>query len=224
MQKIAAELRHRELTQEIYNIGDEVAVYTENLLEAVRDWDAELTRECLAEFVEILADARRDSRRIVGELLGLRQALISGLRSGVLSASAASGVRLPEPELLDAASLDELFPVSSPVTVTGLAEALNARTEVVVEHLGELVEWVLDQTKLVAGNLDAVSLPHLYARAGTHVTATVEGWLDTVAGDHPSYVRTMRGVHPPEFLAERARIDAVVARVSAKRARRGAAS
>ena len=35
MQKIAAELRHRELTQEIYNIGDEVAEYTEHLAEAI---------------------------------------------------------------------------------------------------------------------------------------------------------------------------------------------
>jgi len=38
------------------------------------------------------------------------------------------------------------------------------------------------------------------------------------------YTRTMRGANPPAFLAERARIDAVVARVAAKRARRGAAS
>lgn len=224
MQKIAAELRHRELTQEIYNIGDEVAEYLEHLLEAVRDWDAELTHDCLAEFVEILADARRDSRRLVGELLGLRQALISGVRAGVLSASGSPGSQLPEPELLDAASLEELFPLASPVTVTGLAGALDARTDLVAEHLDELVDWVLDQTKLVAGNLDAVSLPHLYARVGTHVNATVEGWLNTVADAHPAYARTMRGSNPPSFLAERARIDAVVARVSAKRAQRGAAS
>lgn len=224
MQKIAAELRHRELTQEIYNIGDEVAEYIEHLLEAVRDWDSELTHDCLAEFEEILSDARRDSRQIVGELLGLRQALTSGVRAGILSATAAAGAKLIEPELLDAPSLDELFPLTSPVNVTGLSEALNARTELVVEHLGELVAWVLDQTKLVAGNLDAVSLPHLYARVGTHVNATVEGWLRTVADSHPSYARGMRGNHTPEFLAERARIDAVVARVSAKRAQRGAAS
>ena len=35
MHKIAAELRHRELTQEIYNIGDEVAEYLEHLIEAI---------------------------------------------------------------------------------------------------------------------------------------------------------------------------------------------
>ena len=31
-------LRHRELTQEVYNIGDEVAQYVENLAEAIADW------------------------------------------------------------------------------------------------------------------------------------------------------------------------------------------
>lgn len=214
MQKIAAELRHRELTQEIYNIGDEVAEYIEHLLEAVRDWDAELTVDCLAEFEEILSDARRDSRQIVGELLGLRQALTSGVRAGVLSASAGRGSQLVEPELLDAASLEELFTFAE----------IDSRTALVVEHLGEIVEWVLAQTDLVAGNLDAVSLPHLYARVGTHVTTAVDGWLETVARAYPAHALSMRGAHPPEFLAERARVDAVVARVAAKRARRGAAS
>ena len=214
MQKIAAELRHRELTQEIYNIGDEVAEYIEHLLQAIRDWDGELTVDCLAEFEEILADARRDSRRIIGELLGLRQALTSGLRSGVLSAAASRSSQLVEPELLDAASLEELF---------SFAE-IDARTALVVEHLEEIVEWVLAQTDMVAHNLDAVSLPHLYARVGTHVTTAVDGWLTTVARAYPAHARSMRGAHPPEFLAERARIDAIVARVAAKRARRGAAS
>ena len=39
MHKIAAELRHRELTQEIYNIGDEVAEYIEHLIESIADWE-----------------------------------------------------------------------------------------------------------------------------------------------------------------------------------------
>ena len=38
-------LRHRELTQEVYNIGDEVAQYVENLAEAIADWDAELVED-----------------------------------------------------------------------------------------------------------------------------------------------------------------------------------
>lgn len=226
MRKIAAELRHRELTQEIYNIGDEVAEYIEHLLESIADWDAELTRECLAEFEEILEDARVDARRIIGELLGLRQALTSGVRAGTISASPDPDSQLPEPELLDVHVLEEAYPVDgAPIVVRELAAALDARTDDVVTQLGELVDWVLDQTDRVANDLDAVSLPHLYARVGRHTTAAVGGWLRTVAEAHPAYTRTMRGVNPPAFLEERARIDAVVARVAAKRAReRDAAS
>ena len=91
MHKIAAELRHRELTQEIYNIGDEVAEYLEHLIEAIEDWDEELCMDCLAELGDIVEDARVDSGRCVGELMGLRQALVSGVRSGTISA-ASSGV------------------------------------------------------------------------------------------------------------------------------------
>jgi hypothetical protein len=40
-----------------------------------------------------------------------------------------------------------------------------------------------------------------------------------VVADYPGVTRTMRGSHPPEFLNERARIDAVVARVKAKMGR-----
>ena len=87
MHKIAAELRHRELTQEIYNIGDEVAEYLEHLIEAIEDWDEELCMDCLAELGDIVEDARVDSGRCVGELMGLRQALVSGVRSGTISAA-----------------------------------------------------------------------------------------------------------------------------------------
>ena len=66
MHKIAAELRHRELTQEIYNIGDEVAEYLEHLIEAIEDWDEELCMDCLAELGDIVEDARVDSGRCVG--------------------------------------------------------------------------------------------------------------------------------------------------------------
>ena len=69
MHKIAAELRHRELTQEIYNIGDEVAEYLEHLIEAIEDWDEELCMDCLAELGDIVEDARVDSGRCVGAKL-----------------------------------------------------------------------------------------------------------------------------------------------------------
>lgn len=226
MQKVAAQLRHRELTQEIYNIGDEVAEYTEHLAEAIADWDGELASDCLAEFDEIVEDARTDARRIVGELLGLRQALTSGVRAGVLSASASQDARIPEPELLDARGLDELHPVSQmPTAMQQVAESLDARTDLVVQHLGELVDYTLEQTNQVARDLDAVSLPHLYARIGELVRAAAQGWLHTVADTHATYTRSMRGNNPPAFLAERARVDAVVARVAARKAaRRGFAS
>ena len=74
-------LRHRELTQEVYNIGDEVAQYVENLAEAIADWDAELVVDCLMEIEVILTEARDDSRRVVAELTGVRHALTSGLSS-----------------------------------------------------------------------------------------------------------------------------------------------
>lgn len=222
MQKIAAELRHRELTQEIYNIGDEVADYIEHLTESVRDWDAELVEECLAEFAEILSDARRDSRTLVGELLGLRQALTSGVRAGILSASASADSRLPEPATLNADSLEADHPIDGPtVVVSELSEALDARTSSTVEWLDEVMEWVITQTDLVARNLDAVSLPHFYSRVGEGVNNAVSGWLTSVAQAHPAYARTMRGDNPPAFLAERARVDGIVARVAAKRASQG---
>ncbi|GAB3945302.1 hypothetical protein [Corynebacterium tapiri] len=221
MHKLAAELRHRELTQEIYNIGDEVAEYTEHLIEAIRDYDGELTADCLAEFDEIVSDARTDARRIVGELLGLRQALTSGVRAGLLSASASSDRRLPEPELLDACGLEELYPTDGALLhMDELAECLISRTDLVVEHLGEVVDYVLEQTELVARDLDAVSLPHLYARTGIIVVAAAEGWLSAVAESHPAFTRSMRGANPPAFLVERARIDAIVARVAARKAAR----
>ncbi|SDL87346.1 hypothetical protein SAMN04488535_1076 [Corynebacterium mycetoides] len=222
MQKTAAVLRHRELTQEIYNIGDEVAEYIEHIAEAIADYDGELTDDCLAEFAEIVDDARQDARRVVGELIGLRQALTSGMRAGVLSASASAEERIPEPELLDAAGFEDLFPLTAPFSVRTMNDALTGRTELAVQHLTELVAYALEQTDMVARELGAVSLPHLFARVGDLVEACVDGWVETVCVDHPAFTRTMRGSNPPAFLAERARIDAVVAKVAAKRSRRGA--
>lgn len=223
VQKIAAQLRHRELTQEIYNIGDEVAEYIEHLAEAIADYDPELITDCLAEFDEIIDDARADSRRIVGELVGLRQALTSGVRAGVLSASASDDEKIPEPERLDAPGLEELFPIRAALLrVDDIQAALEARTELVVQHLGEVVDYVLEQTEMVACELGVVSLPHLFARVDDTVVLTVTGWLETVASDHPAFTRTMRGSNPPAFLEERARIDAIVAKVAAKRSLRGA--
>ena len=196
MHKTAAVLRHRELTQEIYNIGDEVAEYTEHLAEAIADYDGELTEDCLAEFVEIVDDARQDARRVVAELIGLRQALTSGL--------------------------NDLYPLQAPFSVQTMQDALTGRTDLVVQHLGEVVSYCLEQTDMVARELGVVSLPHLYARVGEIVEEAVTGWVETVCVDHPAFARTMRGSNPPAFLEERARIDRIVQKVAAKRSRRGA--
>ncbi len=220
--KTAALLRHRELTQEIYNIGDEVAEYTEHIAEAIADYDGELTDDCLAEFSEIIDDARQDARRVVGELIGLRQALTSGMRAGSLSASASPEEKVPEPDCLDAAGLEDIYPLQAPFSVRTMHDALTGRTDLAVQHLTEIVEYTLEQTDMVARELGAVSLPHLYGRVGELVEAAVEGWMETVCVDHPAFARTMRGSNPPAFLAERARIDAIVAKVAAKRSRRGA--
>lgn len=222
MHKTAALLRHRELTQEIYNIGDEVAEYVEHIAEAIADYDGELTDDCLAEFTEIVDDARQDARRVVGELIGLRQALTTGMRAGFLSASASPEEKVPEPDFLDAAGLEDIYPLQAPFSVRTMNDALTGRTELTVQHLTEIVEFTLEQTDMVARELGAVSLPHLYARVGELVEAAVEGWMETVCVDHPAFARTMRGSNPPSFLVERARIDAIVAKVAAKRSRRGA--
>lgn len=218
MHKIAAELRHRELTQEIYNIGDEVVEYIEHLIEAIEDWDDELALDCLAELGDIVEDARVDSGRCVGELIGLRHALVSGVRSGTISAAASGNNDIAEPEQLTARSLDAQFSIDSPtIVVSELAATLRGRTEAVAAYLRELVDYVLDQTDAVARNLDMVSLPHLYKRAGQSALIAVQAWRHTVVEAHPAYVRTMRGRNSPPFLEERARINAVVALVRAKR-------
>lgn len=214
MANSAAQLRHRELTQEIYNIGDEIAEYIEHLIEAISDWDAELVDDCLAEFREIMVEAVEDSRTVIAELSGVRQALTSGIRRGTVSARAVVGLKVARPKTLTAAGLESQFFIDDHlVVVRDLATALSARTDAVRTCLVDSVQWVLSETEIVAEDLDALSLPRVYAALGTDVETTVTAWMDAVAISHPAYVRTRRGDNPPEFLMERARIDAVVSRV-----------
>ena len=215
-----AQLRHRELTQEIYNIGDEIAEYIEHIMEAISDWDAELVDDCLAEFSEIVAEARDDARSVVAELSGLRHALTSGIRQGTVSARSAVRVDVTQPVRITAADLECDYPLEDLVVVGDLASALKARTEGVVKHLEQVVDWVLVQTTNVANDLDSFSLPMMYGRVADDICTSTRAWLDTVADAHPDYVWTMRGSNPPGFLLERARIDAVVARVAEKLAQK----
>lgn len=217
-----AELRHRELTQEIYNIGDELAEYLEHLIEAINDWDAELVEDCLAELAEIAADARIDAHPVTAELAGLRQALTSGVRSGTVSFQpVAEDGGVDKPVELSAGLLRETHPIQeSPIVVRELAAALHGRTADVIDVLEQLVDWVLQQTRLVANDLDAVSLPKLYRQVEELATTAVSTWLVTVAGEQPAYTRTMRGSNPPAFLAERARVHTIAAKVAANKAAR----
>ncbi|MCS4490573.1 hypothetical protein N7326_08245 [Corynebacterium sp. ES2794-CONJ1] len=213
-----ATVRHLQLTQEIFNIGDEVATYIENLAEAIADWDAELVEDCLEEFSLIVEDARDDSRRVMAELIGLRQALTSGLASGTVSMAAPRLKETDRPVIVNSASLRERFPLrQSPVSVQELSIALRARTEFIGEYLDHIVQWELKETERAARDVDSLSLPLLYARTFEAVTAASDAWLQTVATEHPRFTAGLRGSHPPAFLSERARIDAVVARVKAKK-------
>lgn len=216
----AAQLRHRELTQELYNIGDEVADYIEHLAEAVADYDGDLALKCLDELADIVADARRDSRHITRELLGLRQALTSGVRAGVLSGAATS--ETPVLDTCDALGDDEVPSDGALVRVDDIHLQLQTRTDRVVAFLHEVAEFVLENTDLAARQFDAEPLPHMYTRAGGIAEIAVRRWVNAVCGEHPAFARTMRGTRPPAFLAERARVNAVVAKVAAKRSRRGA--
>lgn len=217
-----AELRHRELTQEIYNIGDELAEYLEHLIEAINDWDAELVEDCLAEFAEIAEDARIDARPVTAELAGLRQALTSGVRAGTVSfqpLGAPDGV--DKPAALSVRLLRETHPIQdSPIVVRELAAALHGRTADVIDNLTQLVDWVLHQTRLVANDLDAAPLPKLYRQIEDLAKASVRIWLKTVAQEQPAFTRTMRGSNPPAFLAERIRVQTIAARVAANKAAR----
>lgn len=220
MQRLAAELRHRELTQEIFDIGDEVASYIENLVEAIEDYDAELVADCLAELDEIIADARHDARMISAELPGLRHALTSGLRAGVMSARTIPSDRenVAEPVLLGAKELLDAHPVEgTPVVVAELKEALIQRTATTVAQLQHLVEWILDMAERTADDPENLNLGHACSRAAQIAHYAAQGWRIAVTEAYPGVARTMRGHKPPQFLGERARIDAIVAKVAARR-------
>ena len=215
MELLDAKLRLKELTQEMYNIGDEVAEYIEHIAEAITDWDAELVEECLLEFDEIAVEAINDARVVASELYGIRQALISGLRAGAMGVweSSKRTERYARPQLVDAHLLSTSFALSSPMSVPALSDAMQGRTELATQQLAAIVEWELDQTACAAADLESVSLATMFTRTRRLVHACAEGWLETVARAHPSYAAAARGSHPPEFLAERAWIDGVVASV-----------
>lgn len=215
-----ARLRLREVTQELYDIGDEIAEHLDNLGQAIADVDVELVDECVLELGEVVDEGVADAIPLIGELAGLRQAFTSGIRSGELSAAARRDPG-PAPEALDVAALVALAPVPArPAPVPAVARALAARSDAAAAHLGALADWLSAENLRGVEVLGTVGLTGLYSRCGRRALEVAAAWRVTVAEAHPAVARSLRGRRPPAFLAERARIDAVVARVAAARARR----
>lgn len=226
----AASLRLRELTQGVYDIGDEVAEYIDNVAEAMADWDAELVADCLVELADSVSQGRGEVRRYLAELNGLRQAFVSGVRSGSLSAVPAydhPGRTLsflhPRPASARSGGEDAgtpAAPVRPVVSTATLRLELRRRNTELTGALTELSEWVVDQTERAVTE-QSVLLPQALARAERHATEIVDRWRATVVGDHPVLVAEMRGEAPPRFLAERARVERVVAKIRRRRAATG---
>ncbi|PRQ10911.1 hypothetical protein C1Y63_09105 [Corynebacterium sp. 13CS0277] len=221
MKLSGAKARHRELTQAVYDIGDEVAEYVEHIAQAVADWDVELVEDCLDEFEEILHEGRSDARSVLGELAGLRQALTTGLHSGNLSVHTGDVEEIPAPpEPVTAVSLVNDFPLGRTVAVEVLQDTLEARTERVHACLEDTCDWVVATASAVARDLDAANLPLCLSKAHRIVTDAAHAWIHAVHARDRSFARAQRGHNPPRFLFERAQTDAVVARVRKKLAER----
>jgi hypothetical protein len=99
--------------------------------------------------------------------------------------------------------------------------SLRRKNTELAADLAELAEWVVAQTR-EAVEYQSVLLPQSFARSWTQTRETVAAWKREVVGDHPVLVAEMRGEAPPEFLAERARVERVLARVRARRRRSAA--
>lgn len=200
-----AKLRLRDLTQALFDIGDEIADYIDHVAEAVADWDELLVDDCLRELNDIITEGRNDSRRAAAELAGMRHAMVSGLRAGTLSGrtSARLTPSIPRPEALTAA---DLLHLTAPVQ----------RTHAVVDYLTTLADWVVEQTALAIDDLESVSIPLTATKAWQLVNLAVGAWMTVVVIPDPDITKTLRGNNPPEFLHERARVEAIVHRVAAK--------
>lgn len=261
--------RLRDLSQNIYDIGDEVAAAIDNVGQAMADWDDELVTDCLLELEVLIAEVRPEIRADLVELNGLRQALISGVRAGSLSnergtnpwrargagssphpgrtlsfrhrppgvavaSSVNQGVRglafaaAEGADSGDAAdSAANTAAAASPAEQRDSAPApgiastatwqqrLREGSDQLIVELTKLQDWVVEQTELAVKS-HPVLLPQVYAKAQATVVDTVAQWRELVA-QQPGLAKSMRGEAPPEFLQERARINAVVARVKRRR-------
>lgn len=217
-----ASLRLREVTQELYDIGDEVAEHIEHLAQAVADVDRELVDECVLELADIVDEAVEDARPLIGELDGLRQAFTSGIRSGRIGTllTATKHRAHPVPKSPDVQSLSAIpAPLKHPVSLPTVTQAMTARSDHVAAYLEELADWVSAENIRGVEKLGAVALPQLYAQSGRRALSAAAAWCVAVPETHPAVANSLRGRKPPEFLMERARIDEVVRRVKQRRAK-----
>ena len=231
-----ASLRVRDLTQNIYDIGDEIAEHIEHIAQAIADWDEELVADCLHELKAVVRQGRKEVRPGLAELNGLRQAFVSGVRGGELSNTfqhpgrtlsfLRKGGPTPPPDR-DATSAGAASPKKEQnnageqrpqmATTVGWRLWLRERNEELIGELNALAEWVVEQTDL-AINAQAVLLPQAYNEAGKRATELVDAWREGVA-KQPAVAKDMRGEAPPPFLEERARIERLIAKLARRRGR-----
>lgn len=227
----AARLRLRELTQGVYDIGDEIAEGIDNVAAAMTDWDVDLVDDCMEELSEAVEQGRSEVRQYLAEVNGLRQAFVSGVNAGTLSATTDTwyhpGRTLsflhPHQEIPE--SLTRKAPEPPVVSTATLRMTLRRRNGELTGELSDLAEWVVAQTEEAVEH-QTVLLPQSFARAWRHTRSTVTTWKREVIGGHPALIAEMHGEAPPEFLTERARIEQVLARVRARNRdrRRGSAA
>lgn len=224
----AARQRLRDLTQEVYDIGDEIAEGIDNVAASMADWDVELVDDCVHELSGAVEAGRAEVRQYLAEINGLRQAFVSGVNSGTLSATGGTfyhpGRTLsflhPHQDPPDRPVTGDRGRVEGPtvppvVSTATLRLNLRHRNTELTGELGELAEWVVSQTDEAVAH-QSVLLPQAFARAWRHSLDTVDIWKREVIGDHGALIAEMRGEAPPRFLAERARIEQVVARVRSR--------
>lgn len=241
-----ATLRVRELTQNIYDIGDEIAQHIDHVAQAMADWDPELVQDCLMELDDVVTEGRSEVRPELSELNGLRQAFVSGVRSGEMSGrtrtyaeagqapfahpgrtltfmhkGSASAAGVASDDKKNAQAKTALTEPESMASTATWRLWMRHSCENLIKELDELADWVVQQTEL-ALEAQSVLLPQVYSKARQQ-TVEISGRFGAIIDRQPQLAQSMRGEAPPEFLENRARIDAVVARLQQRRAARDAA-
>ena len=238
-----AALRVRELTQNIYDIGDEIADYINHVSQAIADWDADLVEDCLLELEEIVAEGRAEVRPGLSELNGLRQAFVSGVRAyphpgrtlsfmhkkpgasarrSLNDATAPTTPGASDPRRARGAEFAEASAEHAPATMASTASWrmwLREQAERIRADLREVEDWVINQTQCALES-QSVLLPQAYVKAEQRTIELVGHWREVIARQ-PELAAGMRGEAPPEFLVERARVEELLGRL--QRRKRGTA-